>query len=126
MSDKYEGIVSLEVSGRSIPLQFTLRRVSSIGRSELVSKLSEVMRGAQGDGSNLADLLEVASGGKLKREDVLDKVIGMDAAAVALHAAWALARYGPSGEPTGQSEENPLIRLWTSFKTLWRRVRGLA
>lgn len=126
MSDRYEGIVRLDFAGRSVPLQFTLRRVSQIGRAALVAKLSDVMRGAEGDGVNLAELLELASGGEINAADALDGVIGLDAAAVAVHAAWALARYGPTGEPQGQGDGNPLSRLWTSLSTLWRRVQGRA
>lgn len=124
MSDAYLGIVRLPWAGDTIPLQFTLRRVAEWGRAGLIDKLTLIAEGGEGDGEALADLLELASGGEIVASDVIDTTIGMDRAVVALHAAWALARFGPSGKPEDERAENPLQRLQTSFVMLWRRVRG--
>ena len=124
MSDSYLGIVRLPWAGDTVALQFTLRRVAEWGRAALIDKLTLIAEGGEGDGEALADLLELASGGQIVAEQVLDTTVGMDRAVVALHAAWALARFGPSGKAEGSRAENPLLSLQTSFLTLWRRVRG--
>ncbi|MEC7797950.1 MAG: hypothetical protein VX755_11600 [Pseudomonadota bacterium] len=126
MSDAYLGVVHFPHEGRTIPLRFTLGRIAQMGRETVVMKLALATRGGEGDGQALADLLELASGGELKAVDLVDQVLGFDTALIALHDAWALSRFGPKGKPQGQREKNPLKRLWTSLKTLWRRVRGPA
>lgn len=126
MSDAYLGIVHFTYEGRTIPLRFTLGRIAQMGRETVVKKLALATQGGEGDGQALADLLELASGGELKAADLTDQVVGFDTALIALHDAWALSRFGPKGKPQGQRERNPLKRLWTSLRTLWRRVRGQA
>lgn len=124
MSDAHLGIVRLPVGGRTVALQFTLGRVGQMGRETIIAKLALVTQGGEGDGQALADLLELASGGELKANETLDQVLGFDVALVALHDAWTFSRFGPSGKPQGQRDGNPLMRLWTSLTTLWRRARG--
>lgn len=126
MSDAYLGIVPLVFEGRTVPLSFTLRRVAKYGRDGLVSRLALVTEGGEGDGQALAELLELASGGEIKADSVIDRIVGLDATVLALHQAWSLARFGPSGRPEDQREANPLKRLWTSLSTLWRRGPGRA
>lgn len=126
MSDAYLGIVHLPYEGRTIPLRFTLGRIAQMGRETVVMKLALATQGSEGDGQALADLLELASGGEVKAADLVDQVVGFDTALIALHDAWALSRFGPKGKPQGQRDRNPLRRLWTSSKTLWRRARGQA
>lgn len=126
MSDAYLGIVPFQHEGQTIPLRFTLGRIAKMGRETIIAKLALATQGGEGDGAALADLLELTSGGVLNAKDLADKVIGFDAALMALHTAWTLSRFGPNGKPQGQCEANPLKRLWTSLKTLWRRARGLA
>lgn len=126
MSDAYLGIVTFQHEGQAIPLRFTLGRVAQMGRETIIAKLALATQGGEGDGTALADLLELTSGGVLTADDLADKVVGFDVALMALHTAWTLSRFGPKGKPQGPREANPLKRLWTSLTTLWRRVRGRA
>lgn len=127
MSDAYLGIVRFPLGNDTFPLQFTLRRVSEWGRAAVIEKLTLIAEGGPGDGEALADLLQLASGGKILASEIKDEAVGMDRAVVALHQAWALARFGPNGKPDeDERAENPLKRLQTSFAMLWRRVRGRA
>ena len=95
-----------------------------MGRQKLVEKLTVATEGAETDGEVIAELLEIASGGEVTAEALKAEVVSMDGALLALHKAWAYARFGPTGKPADQREGNPLSRLRTSLLTLWRRVRG--
>jgi hypothetical protein len=124
MSDAHLGIVRLPIEGRTLALQFTLGRIAPYGRDGITQRLRLVTEGGAGDGQALAELLEIATGGDVIANDLMEQVVGIEAALIPLHAAWTLARLGPVARKPGQSAGNPLSRLWTSLLTLWRRVRG--
>jgi hypothetical protein len=122
VSDAHLGVVRFSFEGRATPLRFTLRRLT-IGWGGTV----ELMQASLTEGpqalSAVADLMVMASGGEISRDDVLDRFSGLDfeRALVALHEAWALFRFGPSMKPP-EGSANPLNRLWTSLRTFWRRL----
>lgn len=124
MGDAHLGIVRLPMDGRSLALRFTLGRIAPYGRDGITQRLRLVTEGGVGDGQALAELLEIATGGEVTAAELMDQVVGVEAALIPLHAAWTLARLGPVARKPGQSAGNPLSRLWTSLLTLWRRVRG--
>lgn len=126
MSDAHLGIVRLPTGGRTLALRFTLGRIAPYGRDGITQRLRLVTEGGVGDGQALAELLEIATGGEVTAAELIDQVVGVEAALIPLHAAWTLARLGPVARKPGQSAGNPLRRLWTSLLTLWRRVRGQA
>lgn len=123
MSDDHLGIVRLPFGDRAVPLRFTIGRMGQMGRDAIVAKLQTVIAGEPGDGQALADLLELTSGGEIKASDVLDgDAPPLDLSIFALNEAWALFRFGPARKMESEGSANPLNRLWTRLKTLYRRA----
>lgn len=122
MSDAHLGIVRFAYDGRTVALRFTLRRLT-LGWERTVQLLQDSLGGTAEAGPAVATLMEMASGGEINEAHVLDDFTGLDfeRALVALHEAWALFRFGPSMKPP-EGSANPLIRLWTSLRTFWRRL----
>lgn len=109
----------LDYQGRTIPLRFTWRAIDSLGRNGVVELFAKAESGEPGDMAALAKLLEAASGGEVTADQVMADSPPFNAAFVAALEAWALAARLPLG---AEREENPLSRLWTSWKRLWRRL----
>ncbi|KAK0340516.1 hypothetical protein LTR94_030192, partial [Friedmanniomyces endolithicus] len=61
----------------------------------ITQRLRLVTEGGAGDGQALAELLEIATGGDVIANDLMEQVVGIEAALIPLHAAWTLARLGP-------------------------------
>lgn len=109
--------------GRTVPLRFTIGRMGQMGRDGIVSRISSVIEGLPGDGQALAELLDLTSGGEISAKDVLEgEQPPLELAIFAITEAWALFRFGPLRKPESEGSANPLIRLWTQLKTLYRRV----
>lgn len=120
MSDERRGVVELPLGDRTIPLRFTWRAIDQLGRVGVIETLDVAASGKPGDMEALARLIVVASDGQVREQELLDG-FGLPAAEayLAVLKAWALASRRPSGV---ERAVNPLIRLWTSLKTLWRRL----
>lgn len=122
MSERHLGIARFHYRDRAIPLRFTLRRMTE-GWDATVKLLEQSLTQGPEAGPALGRLLEMASGGEVGAGEVLDDFSGMDFASGlgAVHEAWALFRFGPSMKaPEGSG--NPLNRLWTLMKRIWRRL----
>lgn len=110
----------LAYAGRTIPIRFTWAAIDSLGRSGVAERIEKAGSGETGDMAALASLLEAASAGELKASDLLaDDALPFTEAYVCVIKAWSAAARRPVGV---ERDANPLIRLWTSLKTLWGRL----
>lgn len=120
MSDERRGIVHLSYDGRAVPIRFTWAAIDSLGRAGVTELLEKAGSGEPGDMAALAALLEAASAGEIKAAGLLGSDdLPFTEGYVAVIKAWTAAARRPSGV---ERDENPLIRLWTSLKTLWGRL----
>lgn len=120
MSDERRGIVHLPYGGRAVPIRFTWAAIDGLGRVGVAELLEKAGSGQPGDMKALATLLEAASAGEIKAADLMpDDGLPFTEGYVAVIKAWTAAARRPSGV---ERDENPLIRLWTSLKTLWGRL----
>lgn len=120
MSDERRGIVLLSYDGRTVPIRFTWSAIDSLGRSGVAELIEKAGSGEPGDMAALAKLLEAASAGELKANALMtDAALSFTDGYVAVIKAWTAAARRPSGV---ERDENPLIRLWTSLRTLWGRL----
>jgi len=120
MSDERRGIVHLPYGGRTVPIRFTWTAIDSLGRVGVAELLEKAGSGQPGDMAALAALLEAASAGEIKAAALMpDDALPFTEGYVAVIKAWTAAARRPSGV---ERDANPLNRLWTSLKTLWRRL----
>lgn len=120
MSDERRGIVRLPYAGRLVPIRFTWAAIDSLGRAGVGELIEKAGSGQPGDMAALAALIEAGSAGELKASALLaDDGLSFTDGYVAVLKAWTAAARRPNGV---ERAENPLIRLWTSWKMLWRRL----
>lgn len=120
MSDERRGIVQLPYGGRTVPIRFTWAAIDSLGRAGVGELIEKAGSGRPGDMAALATLIEAASAGQLKAATLLaDDALPFTDGYVAVLKAWTAAARRPNG---ADRAENPLNRLWTSLKMLWRRL----
>lgn len=94
----------VRISGRSVPLVFTWFGVSPFGSRRIHDLLVAATDGQPGCGRALAELLEVASAGWIRAEDVMSGRVRVPYAEAlsALSIAWASLRRGaPKAQPQG-------------------------
>ena len=120
MSDERRGIVHLSHDGRMVPLRFTWAAIDSLGRAGVAERIEKAGSGEPGDMAALATLVEAASAGQIKADAMMADAQSFTEAYVAIIKAWMAAARRPTGV---ERDENPLIRLWTSLRTLWGRLR---
>lgn len=119
MSDERRGIVPLPYDGRMVPLRFTWAAIDKLGRGGVAERLEVAAVGGPGDMTALSELVEAASAGEIEADALMTGEVPFQEAFEAVLTAWALASRRPAG---AERDENPLNRLWTSLKTLWRRL----
>lgn len=123
MSDERRGIVHLPYGGSMIPLRFTWAAIDGLGRMGVTELLETSGSGQPGDMAALAKLIEAASSGAIKAEDLMSSdAMSFTDGYVAVLKAWTAAARRPSGV---ERDANPLNRLWTWLKTLYRRLLRL-
>lgn len=119
-ADERRGIVRLAYQGEDVPIRFTWAAIDGLGRAGVADMIERAGSGRPGDMAALASLLEAGSAGRIKASALMDDdALPFTDGYVAVIRAWTAAARRPSGvERAG----NPLNRLWTSLKTLWRRL----
>jgi hypothetical protein len=120
MSDERRGIVHLSYAGRAVPIRFTWAAIDRLGRAGVGELIEKAASGLPGDMAALAALIEAGSAGELTAATLLaDDALPFTEGYVAVLKAWTAAARRPTGV---ERDANPLNRLWTSLKTLWRRL----
>lgn len=120
MNDERMGIVRLDYGDRTIPLRFTWRAIDALGRVGVGELLDKAGCGQPGDMAALAQLLEAASAGEIKADEVMDGAMPFAPVYLAVLKAWSLAARQPQGSVPG----NPLNRCWTWLSRVWQRLTG--
>lgn len=123
MASPRDGTVLLSMpDGRAVPLRFTWRAIDMVGAGGVGELIDKAGSGQPGDMTALATLVQAATNGQIKVEDLLDgDAPPFSATYVLIVAAWTEAMRKPQGEG-GAAGANPLTRLLTSLKRLWGRL----
>lgn len=114
-SDDRLGIVRLPLpDGREVVLQWTYAALDRIGHVWVSERFVIAAKGREGSLVAVAELLEAATNGGVKAEDVIKGGLAaypLVPCSEALWRSWELAKFGPKGEVADDSDRPLLIRL---------------